>query len=163
MKASRRSSARLGPEPQHTEQLLRSPGQSCCWGQAGGAGERAAEPSPLGGCVYLMRGPSSVSAVVSAVVPAIATPLVSVPLVALWLVAAAAAAAQVLLVGRLLRLHSPVPPVAPTSELLLPADTPEKNSTLGRTPTPTTAGRTRRQESGTLTGLSAWCCSKEKM
>lgn len=87
------------------------------------------DPSPLRGCFYLMRGPSSVSAIVSNVVPAIA-PLVSA--VVVLLVAAAATTAtsatsapttHVLLVGRLLRLHGPVPPVAPASKLLLPADT----------------------------------------
>lgn len=86
------------------------------------------DPSPLRGCFYLMRGPSSVSAIVSDVVPAIA-PLVSAVVVLLVAATTAATAAttapttHVLLVGRLLRLHGPVPPVAPASKLLLPADT----------------------------------------
>lgn len=58
------------------------------------------------------------------VVPAI-VPVVS-PLIVALLVAArpgpSLPAARVLLVRRLLRLHGPVPPVTPTSVLLLPGD-----------------------------------------
>lgn len=80
-----------------------------------------------------MRGPSSVSAVVSDIVPVIA-PLVSVPVVALRVAAAAAPTTGVLLVRRLLRLQGPVPSVAPASELLLlPADTEQNCSTLRTT------------------------------
>lgn len=95
------------------------------------------------GCSYLMRGPSSISAIVSDVVPAI-VPLVSVAIVTLLVAAAASSAtataaaaaaapsAQVVLVRRRLRLLGPVPSVTPPSIRLLSAHTRAHGCSLRR-------------------------------
>lgn len=97
-------------------------------------------------------------------------PLVSVPIVALLVAAATAAPTTgVLLVGRLLRLHGPVPPLAPASKLLLPADTEQKCSAqagelqnIWKEAT-ATGSLVPQQETGILIGLLASCWSKEKV